>query len=155
MDFVRAWPPKAVGQLSTHVVPRVGRGCPSEPAPLRRGLARFPPQTRLTRPAEYRWVFDHSQYKASNRWMTVLATPNSRNGARLGLVISRKAAGCAVSRNRIKRQVRESFRHSQQQLGSLDIVVIARAGIARRPNRELAQALEKIWKRLMDSCAGS
>jgi len=51
--------------------------------------------------------------------------------------------------------VRESFRHSQQQLGSLDIVVIARAGIAKQPNRDLAQALEKIWKRLMDSCAGS
>jgi ribonuclease P protein component len=87
--------------------------------------------------------------------MTVLATPNSRNVSRLGLVISRKAAGTAVSRNRIKRQVRESFRHWQAQLGSLDIVVIARAGIAKRPNRDLAQSLEKIWKRLMDSCAGS
>jgi ribonuclease P protein component len=87
--------------------------------------------------------------------MTVLATHNSRNVPRLGLVISRKAAGCAVARNRIKRQVRESFRHSQQQLGSLDIVVIARAGIARQPSSDLAQALEKIWKRLMDSCAGS
>ena len=87
--------------------------------------------------------------------MTVLAASNSRHAPRLGLVISRKAAGSAVKRNRIKRQVRESFRNSQQQLGNLDIVVIARAGIARQANRELAQALEKIWKRLMDSCAGS
>ena len=87
--------------------------------------------------------------------MTVLATPNSRKVARLGLVISRKAAGSAVARNRIKRQVRESFRHWQEQLGSLDIVVIGRAGIAKQPNRDLAQALEKIWTRLMDSCAGS
>ena len=87
--------------------------------------------------------------------MTVLATPNSRYVARLGLVISRKAAGSAVARNRVKRQVRESFRHWQEQLGHLDIVVIGRVGIARQPNRELAQALEKIWSRLMDSCAGS
>ena len=87
--------------------------------------------------------------------MTVLATPNSLNGPRLGIVISRKAAGSAVARNRIKRQVRESFRHWQSKLGSLDIVVIGRAGIAMQPNRDLAQALEKIWKRLMDSCAGS
>jgi len=87
--------------------------------------------------------------------MTVLATPNSRNVPRLGLVISRKAAGSAVSRNRIKRLVRESFRHCRGQLGSLDIVVIGRAGIAKQSNRELAQALEKIWKRLMESCAGS
>jgi ribonuclease P protein component len=122
---------------------------------LRYGLARFPRQARLTQPAEYQWVFDHSQSKASNRWMTVLATPNSRNRPRLGLVISRKAAGSAVARNRIKRQVRESFRHWQAQIGSLDIVVIGRAGIAMQPNRDLAQALEKIWKRLIDSCAGS
>jgi ribonuclease P protein component len=122
---------------------------------LRSGLARFPRQARLTRPVEYRWVFDHSRCKASNRWMTVLATTNSRNVPRLGLVISRKAAGSAVSRNRIKRLVRESFRHWRGQLGSLDIVVIGHAGIAKQPNRDLAQALEKIWKRLMESCAGS
>jgi ribonuclease P protein component len=87
--------------------------------------------------------------------MTVLATPNSRNTPRLGLVISRKAAGSAVNRNRIKRQVRESFRHWRMQLGSLDIVLIGRAGIAQQANRDIAKALEKIWKRLMDSCAGS
>jgi ribonuclease P protein component len=87
--------------------------------------------------------------------MTVLATPNSRDVSRLGLVISRKAVRTAVARNRIKRQVRESFRHWQAKLGGLDIVVIGRAGIAMQPNRVLAQALEKIWERLMDSCAGS
>jgi ribonuclease P protein component len=116
---------------------------------------RFPRQARLTQPAEYRRVFDHCHCKASNRWMTVLATPNSRNMPRLGLVISRKAAGNAVARNRIKRQVRESFRHWQTQLGSLDIVVIGRAGISKQANRILAQALEAIWKRLIASCAGS
>jgi ribonuclease P protein component len=136
-------------------VPRAGRGCPSEPAPLRCGLTRFPRQARLTQPAEYRRVFDQSHCKASNRWMTVLAISNSRNVSRLGLVISRKAAGTAVDRNRIKRQVRESFRHWQAQLGSLDIVVIGRAGIAMQANSVLAQALAIIWKRLIASCAGS
>ena len=136
-------------------MPRAGRGCPSEPLLLRSSLARFPRQVRLTQPVEYRRVFDHSRCKASNRWITVLATPNSQNASRLGLVISRKAVRTAVARNRIKRQVRESFRHWQVQLGSLDIVVIGRAGITMQPNRVLAQALEKIWKQLMDSCAGS
>jgi ribonuclease P protein component len=130
--------------------PRAAGGL--NPHPLRCSLARFPRQARLTRPAEYRRVFDHSQCKASNRWMTVLATPNACHVPRLGLVISRKAAGCAVKRNRIKRLVRESFRQRQPALGSLDIVFIGRAGISERPNSELAQSLEKIWKRLMETC---
>ena len=87
--------------------------------------------------------------------MTVLAIPNSRHAPRLGLVISRKAAGNAVQRNRIKRLVRESFRQRPTGLGSLDIVFIGRAGIAGQANSELARLLEKIWKRLMEACAGS
>jgi ribonuclease P protein component len=131
--------------------PRAAGGL--NPHPLRCNLARFPRQVRLTRPAEYRRVFDYSQCKVTNRWMTVLATPNSCHTPRLGLVISRKAAGCAVKRNRIKRLVRESFRQRQTALESLDIVVIGRAGISTRPNSELAESLEKIWKRLIESCA--
>ncbi|MEA2079792.1 MAG: ribonuclease P protein component [Pseudomonadota bacterium] len=116
---------------------------------------RFPRQARLTEPAEFKRVFDHCRCKASNRWMTVLAVPNDAVTSRLGLVISRKTARQAVARNRIKRQVRESFRHWRVPLGNLDIVVIGRSGIALQSNRVLAQALEKIWVRLIETCAGS
>lgn len=122
---------------------------------MRSGLMRFPRQARLTEPAEFKRVFDHCRCKASNRWMTVLAVPNDAATSRLGLVISRKTARQAVARNRIKRQVRESFRHWRVPLGNLDIVVIGRSGIALQSNRVLAQALEKIWVRLIETCAGS
>jgi ribonuclease P protein component len=137
------------------VVPRVGRDSPPDPAFLHSGLMRFPRQARLTEPAEFKRVFDHCRCKASNRWMTVLAVPNDAVTSRLGLVISRKTARQAVARNRIKRQVRESFRHWRVPLGNLDIVVIGRSGIALQSNRVLAQALEKIWLRLIETCAGS
>jgi ribonuclease P protein component len=86
--------------------------------------------------------------------VTVLAVANDRPGARLGLVISRKAARKAVARNRVKRQIRESFRQTRAGLGSLDIVVIGRPGIARQDNRSLARSLERIWKDLIKTCAG-
>jgi ribonuclease P protein component len=130
------------------VVPRAGRDCPPE-------RAQFPRQVRLTGPAEYQRVFDHCRCKASNRWMTVLATPNDRSTARIGLIISRRTARKAVERNRIKRQIRESFRHWQSRLDRLDIVVIGRCGIALQSNRVLALSLERIWKRLIATCAGS
>jgi len=86
--------------------------------------------------------------------MTLLAISNEQGNPRLGLVISRKAARTAVARNRIKRQVRESFRHLQQQLGGLDIVAIGRPGIALQANRDFAESLESLWNKLIKSCAG-
>ena len=87
--------------------------------------------------------------------MTMLAVHNDCGYPRLGLAISRKAARSAVARNRIKRHVRETFRHRQAELDGLDIVVIARPGIAMQGAPELNNALHKLWKRLITTCAGS
>jgi ribonuclease P protein component len=43
--------------------------------------------------------------------------------ARLGMLVTRKHASHAVDRNRIKRCIREAFRHEQALLGSLDVLV--------------------------------
>lgn len=42
---------------------------------------------------------------------------------RLGILISRKHAPLAADRNRIKRCIREAFRQTQSELGSLDLLV--------------------------------
>ncbi len=87
--------------------------------------------------------------------MTVLATANGLEYARLGLAISRKAARHAVDRNRIKRIVRDSFRHQTQHLGGLDIVVLGRRGVDELTNSALRQTLEHHWKRLARRCERS
>jgi ribonuclease P protein component len=87
--------------------------------------------------------------------MTLLAVPNTLGSARLGLAISRKVARTAVARNRIKRLVRESFRHNRDQICPLDIVVLGRGDIASQASGTLNTALEKLWKQLIESCAGS
>ncbi len=80
--------------------------------------------------------------------MTVYALPNDRGQARLGLAISRKAARRAVDRNRIKRLVRETFRHHRAELGAMDLVVVARAGIAELSAARLRTQLLRHWRRL-------
>ncbi|MEN8107332.1 MAG: ribonuclease P protein component [Pseudomonadota bacterium] len=122
---------------------------------MQAGLTRFPRQARLTEPGEYQRVFKQCRCKAGDRWMTMLAIPNDTGYPRLGLAISRKAARTAVARNRIKRRIRETFRHRQTELGGLDIVVIARPGIALQSNPALNAALQTLWKRLITTCAGS
>ena len=84
----------------------------------------------------------------------MLAAPNMLAHPRLGLAISRKVAKTAVARNRIKRIVRESFRTHRGRLDALDIVVLARPGLAERSNKELATALKTLWTRLNKTCAG-
>ncbi len=90
-----------------------------------------------------------------DRYFTVLACPNDLAYSRLGLAISRKVARSAVARNRLKRIVRESFRHHQAELGGLDVVVMGRVGSAEPDNAVLATALERHWRRLARSCVPS
>lgn len=86
--------------------------------------------------------------RSADGCMTVLARSNSGGRARLGLAISRKHARRAVDRNRIKRITRESFRHHLALLHGLDIVVLARDGIAGKNNEELRAALGAHWNKL-------
>lgn len=115
----------------------------------------FPRRARLTRPSEYRRVFK-TGLKSGDAAMTVLATANGLEYPRLGLTIPRKAARRAVTRNRIKRIIRDSFRRqAQHYFGGLDIVVLARPGVAELTNSELRQALHHHWKRLLRRCERS
>lgn len=54
----------------------------------------------------------------------------------------------AVDRNRMKRQIRESFRLQQQALAGLDIVVLSRKGMDSLSNDEFSQQLTQQWQRI-------
>lgn len=114
---------------------------------MARGPASFPRTARLTRPAEYRRLFAGAT-RATSRCLTVLVYPNDTDSARLGLAISRKIAPHAVTRNRLKRTIRESFRRHRSELGGWDIVIQARPAAAAAPNRDLRAELEQHWTRL-------
>lgn len=115
----------------------------------------FPRRVRLTEPDAYQRVFKHTGYRLSNRWITLLATRNQCGYPRLGMALSRKSVHNAVTRNRVKRLMRESFRHWQTRLGAVDIVLLARPGIAGQSGKTLNAALEKLWEQLIERCAGS
>jgi ribonuclease P protein component len=66
------------------------------------------------------------------------------------LAVSKKNVRRAVDRNRIKRVIRESFRHNRQALEGLDIVVLGRRGMDKRTNRVLFDSLSKHWKTISE-----
>ena len=70
------------------------------------------------------------------------------------MAIPKKHIKLAVGRNRIRRLVREQFRQKQHQLPAIDIVVIAKAGIADLSNQEINKVLDKLWRKLVQRCSG-
>lgn len=107
----------------------------------------FPKRHRLTRSDEYQRVFGRPR-KSISRNLSVFARGNGLSCPRLGLIIAKRSVKGAVARSRLKRIVRESFRHHREALPALDIIVMARHGLDGLPNREVYDALAKHWAEL-------
>ncbi len=118
--------------------------------PVDKTSHRFGREKRLLKAVEYKRVFDKS-VRSSDQFFTVLARPNDLNRARLGLAISKKKAKLSVARNRLKRIVRESFRHLETNCCTDYIVLAGRQGAA-ATNQQLFQSLEKHWQRVNKKC---
>ena len=85
----------------------------------------------------------------------VLASVNGEQPARLGLALAKKCAVRAVDRNRIKRIVRESFRHHRLELNGIDYVVLCRRKAVMASNQALFGSLAQHWLHVRDGlCAG-
>jgi ribonuclease P protein component len=115
----------------------------------------FPRSLRLLKPEEFSRVFSAPRCRLNRRGVTLLARENDLGRPRLGLAIAKRHVRSAVARNRIKRQIRESFRLHQTDIGHLDVVVLARQGIEAVPLSELRAALDESWQGLAKRCKDS
>lgn len=107
----------------------------------------FPRQARLTTPSDFKSVFDGAQIKLSSQHLLILARRQTSR-ARLGMVVAKKNIKTSVGRNRAKRHIRETYRHQQQLLSGLDIVVLVRKGFGELADGEMNTLLNKQWQRL-------
>lgn len=115
----------------------------------------FEKSKRLLKPGDFKPVFDDAPIRASHPNLLILSRPNGDRDGRLGLIIAKKNVRLAVERNRIKRLIRESFRHHPQHLYGLDVIVLARRGLADLGNKQLLTLLQKQWQRLARKKADS
>ena len=116
----------------------------SEQVPARR----FPDASRIKTPPEFRRVFDRGR-KVVGRHFVVFSATNHHGRPRLGLAVGRRV-GNAVRRNRLKRLIRESFRHHQDRFGAQDMVIVARSSAANAEAGSLRQDLERCWNKVKD-----
>lgn len=102
---------------------------------------------RLTRGVEFQRVFQQGK-RLHAIGLNARAAANDVGSPRLGMAIAKKALRRAHERNRIRRLVRESFRHHQSTLPAVDIVVMCRHEVLQMSNSELFLQLEGLWLRL-------
>ena len=114
----------------------------------------FTNQHKLRRASDFKRVFKRPVV-SSDHCFRVLARQGLGDHSRLGMAMSRQVVRKAVGRNRIKRVVRESFRHRFAGQGKrLDVVVLPRRETDTMCNRELFRSLQHHWSRLESRTEG-
>ena len=114
--------------------------------------AGFSRSLRLLRPGEYRAAIAQ-RCRSDDRLFTVYAAGNELGRARLGITVSRRVSTRAVSRNRLKRLVRESFRHYKYSLSGMDLVVVARKDAVETQRPAIDRSLSRHWITVEQKCA--
>ena len=117
---------------------RRGSSRPSESLPLRERLRHSPDYQRCYRQG----------YRRHGRFFVVFVMPNQLDGPRLGMTVSRKVGG-AVTRNRVRRRIREIYRRwkGRPELASLDLVVHAKPPAGQADFAGLERELEAHLRR--------
>lgn len=108
----------------------------------------FSKKNRLLKAADFQPVFKTARFKVSSKNLLVLAVDNNLPVARVGLVVGKKHVRLATQRNRIKRLLRESFRHYQHSLAGLDIVLLVRGPMHLENNARTRQTVDTLWSDL-------
>jgi ribonuclease P protein component len=89
---------------------------------------------------------------ATDQYFKIFFVKNSKNNARLGIIVSKRSFPRSVDRNRVKRFIREAFRHHKIRYCKLDLVVKV-TGNCHRNMGMLTDNLNKQFSLVESRCA--
>lgn len=110
----------------------------------------FPKAYRLASSDEFRRVYREARRGRVGPF-TWHARPNGRQYARLGLAVPKRVVKRATERSRVKRLIRESFRHNRSRLPAADIVVSVKTRPVDLHDPALHGEITRIWDAVLAS----
>ena len=134
------------------VVQKVGNSSLSSPAenllnPAQARPNSFKKRSHLRKADEISSVFDFKCRVVAPHFV-LLGKPNGLTFPRLGIVVAKKTARLSVSRNYIKRVVREQFRAQQREIAPLDLVVRVTKSFNKQEFVAIMQELSAIFVKI-------
>lgn len=112
---------------------------------LMAGQNAFPPNERLTKRAEYLHVYKHGRKQVGRQFIFYLVRDEGSE-RRFGVAVTRKV-GNAVVRNRVKRYIREAYRHHRHRLDTgIRMVIVARPYAAKMTSLETHDAISALFE---------
>jgi ribonuclease P protein component len=107
---------------------------------------RLPRAARLTGAHAFDRVFASRSARSGRHFrIHYVASEPGVETPRFGMTVSKRVARRAVERNRVRRQIRESFRLHRCGLDPYDFVVRALPSAANADRAELRRALDDLW----------
>jgi len=102
---------------------------------------------RLKTPAQYKSVYQSKQWGGSKyHTFNVLADQGENQ---LGVTVSKKVSKLAVDRNRIKRQIKDFYRHHQSDLRNTKLVITAKPSCNNANDHERLASLQELWTKVL------
>ena len=110
------------------------------------GQYSFPRSERLLRRREYLQIYDEGRKTVGRQFIFYLVRSESQE-RKIGIAVSRRV-GNAVVRNRVKRTIREVYRHHRPLLDNcMRMVIVARPAAAELSYAQSYEAIAKLFRR--------
>jgi ribonuclease P protein component len=101
---------------------------------------------KVRKNAEFRFIYRRGK-SFSNHLLVLYVYKSRKNINRIGISVSKKV-GKSVTRNRVKRLIKESYRLNNSELiKGYDLVFIARSAASEKNYNEISDAIKNLLKR--------
>lgn len=101
----------------------------------------FKRDRRLVRAEDFRRVLKTGR-RDNRRYFSFYSRQGASPVARLGVAVGKRYVRNATARNRLKRVIRETFRHHAARLPAVDFVVVVRQAATAAAPKELVACLD-------------